>query len=445
MAQSSCKPPAFELAFSYQRHLEGSLRSWIKDLFGVLGPITDQDEWNEACDNIRVLLSEQQSRAEAAAKARSKRNRSTASADKPKSDKQALKQLIKDQGPKPTGRGMTRVDTKIGTQTGFMKLGSTLYWMPPPPKSDPEARASWKHTHTFSGPSKTYGAKANDVVKKGIWKFISAEAHELGFPPMTNADRLYYLLDPLPDAEVAETKDVDEVEVAETKDVDELDLDFLGSDDDDDEDAVAARIAAQETDALAVFVAEAEAKAEVARVAEAARVAAEVARVAAEVARVAEVEVARVAAEVARVAEAARVAEVARVAAQKAEADAADRIRRLFYAWRLRANVFARKLLNTAIDLRAKGKSAKWRTKKATKMWSTIHTARLGITIDDILIAAKCKARSKDFYEVGVKGLEMRKALRIARLAYKDYLDEALVMLRKPNADESDDESDSAL
>ena len=410
MAQSSCKPPAFELAFSYQRHLEGSLRSWIKDLFGVLGPITDQDEWNEACDNIRVLLSEQQSRAEAAAKARSKRNRSTASADKPKSDKQALKQLIKDQGPKPTGRGMTRVDTKIGTQTGFMKLGSTLYWMPPPPKSDPEARASWKHTHTFSGPSKTYGAKANDVVKKGIWKFISAEAHELGFPPMTNADRLYYLLDPLPDAEVAETKDVDEVEVAETKDVDELDLDFLGSDDDDDEDAVAARIAAQETDALAVFVAEAEAKAEVARVAEAARV-----------------------------------AEVARVAAQKAEADAADRIRRLFYAWRLRANVFARKLLNTAIDLRAKGKSAKWRTKKATKMWSTIHTARLGITIDDILIAAKCKARSKDFYEVGVKGLEMRKALRIARLAYKDYLDEALVMLRKPNADESDDESDSAL
>ena len=449
-AKSTPAPFAFAFPFSYQLQMERSLRSWLEALYPVLGHITDEDEWNAACQNIRVLLSPQQTRTQAAAKARkSKRKRST----KAKTAKQKLNELMIDWGPKPTGRGLTSEDTSAGKQTGFSKKGKSgkLYWIPPPPRTEKKKRDAWPYKHCFKSASKRYNAMVGDTCPMGIWKILGGEPDDDGHQPMTASDRRFYLLDePNCYAE-------DDAEAEVEAEVDELAASLGWVDDDDDEQEAEAEAAAKakaKADAKAKAAkAKADAKAKAKAKAKAAKAKADAKAKAAAEAK------AKAAAEAE--AKAAAEAEAKAQAAVKIQANfRAHRVSKLYHRfqlrqawcrWRLHDNAIARHVINSAIALVAKTKnfSQKKYDDKFMKCWKNINIARRGGNVDHLLTKLPDLSSSK-LYDVGTM-LQTSQTIPIAKLGYGTAIKQLNIasLLPKPPppaepavAEDDDDEDD---
>ena len=183
---------AFHRNFTYQQLEEMKIKTYVKGLFDIFGRRSwTREEWDEVVDTqVRVIMDEKQTRAQAAAKARSAiKSRKT----KKKSKKQINDDRRRRQGPAPRGAN-TKCKTLDGENTGYTKEKGDAYWC-------------WANTAGWEGNTrtvekkKTFYGEYGDTYKEGEWRSPRPDHDTL--LQMTHEQMVYYGLESPKDSPLA--------------------------------------------------------------------------------------------------------------------------------------------------------------------------------------------------------------------------------------------------
>lgn len=184
-------------------------KAYVKGLFTLLAGAKTQEDWDGLVDlhvckvftvpmaplgkSVQEFWSKEAQHNESVRKAVQLADKKSKSKSKRRGNgksKTALaKELALELGPLPGGPG-PKVDTMVGKKMGKSNKDGTCFWRFPPRFSDPEGRAKWKVTKTIMRKGSKFG-KLGTTILMGHWVSTDPDSQ---YPPMTDADREYYLL-----------------------------------------------------------------------------------------------------------------------------------------------------------------------------------------------------------------------------------------------------------